>query len=213
MSGFWYIYGCGGYGIETLDILSENLADIDGVDARFLVDDKRIDFVHETEVVAYHAELHGVVTIAIGEPAVRAKLFQKLNGSKLKFKSLISRHSFVSKYARIGDGCIIAPMCSIQSTANIKDNVAVNTAAIIGHDVVIEQSSVISSQVNLGGGCHVGTESYIGMGALIREGIKIGDNVIIGMGSVVHNDIPDGVIAMGNPARPLKRNVDKKVFG
>ena len=78
---------------------------------------------------------------------------------------------------------------------------------------MVEESSVISSQVNLGGGVSIGRESYVGMGALIREDIKIGENVIIGMGSVVHKDIPDGVIAMGNPARPLKKNTDKKVFG
>jgi acetyltransferase-like isoleucine patch superfamily enzyme len=32
------------------------------------------------------------------------------------------------------------------------------------------------------------------------------------MGSVVYNDIPDQMIALGNPARPMRRNDDKKVF-
>jgi acetyltransferase-like isoleucine patch superfamily enzyme len=32
------------------------------------------------------------------------------------------------------------------------------------------------------------------------------------MGSVVYNDIPDQMIALGNPARPMRRNDEKKVF-
>jgi acetyltransferase-like isoleucine patch superfamily enzyme len=66
--------------------------------------------------------------------------------------------------------------------------------------------------VNLGGECIVGDNSYIGMGALIKEGIKIGSNTIVGMGSVVYSDIPDGVIALGNPARVARPNLDQKVF-
>ena len=66
--------------------------------------------------------------------------------------------------------------------------------------------------VNLGGSCAVGNASYIGMGALIKERVKIGSNTIIGMGSVVFNDIPDNVIALGNPARVMRPNTDQKVF-
>ena len=50
------------------------------------------------------------------------------------------------------------------------------------------------------------------MGVQIKEGISIGSNTIIGMGSVVYNDIPDNMIAIGNPARPIKKNLSKRVF-
>ena len=58
----------------------------------------------------------------------------------------------------------------------------------------------------------IGANSYVGMGVSIKEGTKIGKDVIVGMGSVVYNDIPDGVIALGNPARPMRENVEKRVF-
>ena len=35
-------------------------------------------------------------------------------------------------------------------------------------------------------------------------GVKIGDNVVIGSGSVVTKDIPDNVLAAGNPCRVLR---------
>jgi maltose O-acetyltransferase len=47
----------------------------------------------------------------------------------------------------------------------------------------------------------IGNRVFIGAGAIILPGVTIGDNVIIGAGSVVSRDIPDGIVAAGNPAR------------
>ena len=88
-----------------------------------------------------------------------------------------------------------------------------NTKAIIGPDVKVGEHSVVSSLVNIGGRCRIGRGSFIGMGAMIKQGITVGSEVIVGMGSVVYRDIPDGVIALGNPARPARRNVERRVFG
>ena len=84
--------------------------------------------------------------------------------------------------------------------------------SIVGHDVLIGENAVVSSMVKIGGACEVGNNSYIGMGALIKEGIKIGENSIVGMGSVVYTDVPADVIALGNPARVVRKNTDQKIF-
>ena len=39
---------------------------------------------------------------------------------------------------------------------------------------------------------------------MINPGVTIGSNVVIGSGSVVTKDIPDGVVAAGNPCRVLR---------
>jgi acetyltransferase-like isoleucine patch superfamily enzyme len=36
--------------------------------------------------------------------------------------------------------------------------------------------------------------------------------VIVGMGSVVFSDIPNEIIALGNPCRPIRPNLNKKIF-
>ena len=50
----------------------------------------------------------------------------------------------------------------------------------------------------------IGSNVWIGGGAIICPGVKIGSKTVIGAGSVVTRDIPDGVLAAGNPCRVLR---------
>lgn len=51
---------------------------------------------------------------------------------------------------------------------------------------------------------HIGKNCWIGAGSVILPGITIGDNTVIGAGSVVTKDIPENVVAVGNPCRVLR---------
>ncbi|MFJ6071148.1 sugar O-acetyltransferase [Streptomyces sp. NPDC093065] len=52
----------------------------------------------------------------------------------------------------------------------------------------------------------VGDNVWLGGGAIVLPGVTIGDNAVIGAGAVVTKDVPANVVAVGNPARPV-RNV------
>lgn len=51
----------------------------------------------------------------------------------------------------------------------------------------------------------IGNDVWIGGGAIILPGVTIGNGVTIGAGSVVTKDIPDNVLAFGNPCQIQKR--------
>lgn len=51
---------------------------------------------------------------------------------------------------------------------------------------------------------HIGENVWIGAGAVIVPGVTIGKNSVIGAGSVVTKDIPENVLAVGNPCRVLR---------
>lgn len=52
----------------------------------------------------------------------------------------------------------------------------------------------------------IGNNVWIGGGAIILPGVTIGNNVVIGAGSIVTKDIPDDVVACGNPCRVIRKN-------
>lgn len=51
---------------------------------------------------------------------------------------------------------------------------------------------------------HIGENAWIGAGTVIVPGVTIGKNSVIGAGSIVVKDIPDNVVAVGNPCRVLR---------
>lgn len=55
----------------------------------------------------------------------------------------------------------------------------------------------------------IGDNVWIGGGTVILPGIHIGNNTVVGAGSVVTKDIPDNVVAIGNPCRIL-RKIDER---
>lgn len=52
----------------------------------------------------------------------------------------------------------------------------------------------------------IGNDVWLGAGSMIMPGVTIGNNVVIGAGSVVTKDIPDNVVAYGNPCRVMRKN-------
>lgn len=51
----------------------------------------------------------------------------------------------------------------------------------------------------------IGDNVWLGGGVIVCPGVTIGEDSVIGAGSVVTTDIPAGVVAVGNPARVLRR--------
>ncbi len=51
---------------------------------------------------------------------------------------------------------------------------------------------------------HIGENVWVGANTVIVPGVTIGKNSVIGAGSVVTKDIPENVVAVGNPCRVLR---------
>lgn len=58
--------------------------------------------------------------------------------------------------------------------------------------------------LELGKPIEIGDDVWIGGGSIICPGVSIGSGTSIGAGSVVTKDIPDGVLALGNPCRVIR---------
>lgn len=213
------VYCSGGFGKEVIDMARR----LNQVSARWerigFLDDRRQEAfyygagVFRLESVRERCGADRIESvIANGEPAIRRALFERLAAAAIPLTSLIDAAAVVSESAQIACGAVIFPGCYVSSSVQIGVNVAIVAGSTIGHDTVLADHAVISGQVNVGGACTIGSESFIGMGAQIKENTRIGMAAIVGMGSVVCADIPDEVIAMGNPCRPLRPNLNRRVF-
>lgn len=55
----------------------------------------------------------------------------------------------------------------------------------------------------------LGRNCWLGSGVLVMPGVTIGDNTVVGAGSVVTRDLPDNVVAAGNPCKILREINDR----
>lgn len=96
----------------------------------------------------------------------------------------------------IGDNAFIAPNVSIYTAGHPIHPLSRNSGYEYGLDIVI------------------GDNVWLGGSVSIMPGVHIGSNVVIGGGSVVTRDIPDNVLAVGNPCRVVREitEEDRKYF-
>jgi len=213
------IYGNGGLGREVLLLVQQiNRLTHRWTDVVFVDDFNKgltagVRVISFAEATAEHSRDSLEVCIGIGEPALRAMLYERVSRAGVSWATLVHPSVFVPASATIGAGVIINQFSFISCGVVLGDNVFVQPSANIGHDCRIGPHSVISSFAPLGGSGTIGTRSYIGMGVPVKEGTNIGDDVIVGMGSAVLRDIESNVVALGNPARPMTINHSKRVFG
>ncbi len=145
---------------------------------------------------------YALITVgSVRDNIKRYRLFNMAREIGYKFPSIISPEAIVDEIVRIDEGTVIMPGSIINIDSSIGKNCIINTGAIIEHDCKIGNHCHIAPGVHISGAVNISELSFIGIGATIIQGIKIGKNVTVGAGSVVIKDIPDNVIALGNPAK------------
>lgn len=95
----------------------------------------------------------------------------------------------------IGEGSNVQDGCILHADAGFP--VVIGDYVTVGHAAIIH-------------GCEIGDGALIGMGSIVLNGAKIGKNAIVGAGALVTQGtvIPDGMLALGSPAR-VKRPVSE----
>ncbi|ELQ6019063.1 acetyltransferase [Cronobacter turicensis] len=207
------IYGAGGLGREVLMLARAINQCTSRWSEIFFIDDVTdAQEVYGAAVVRFDARpAECEVAIAIGEPALRQRLAQKLSGVA-PLATLIHPNVDVPSQSEIRPGAILCDGALISCGVTIGENVLIQPRACIGHDCAIGAYSVVSSLVALAGHCEVGERVFIGMNSCVKEQTRIGDDAIVGMGSAVFSDVADATIVLGNPARAMRQNTQGKVF-
>jgi len=133
--------------------------------------------------------------------------FVDISGAKIGDDTKISTFVEIQKEVTIGERCKICSHTLICQGVTIEDEV------FIGHGVVfvpqqLPYAGEVAAEKNSDGdgqtcSAQVGKGASVGSGAAIIGKVTIGKRAIVGAGAVVLEDVPDGMVVVGNPARVI----------
>lgn len=142
--------------------------------------------------------------ISIGSNKIRCKIAKECT-SKVEFPFAVHPSVIRSPFLKIGEGTVVMQGAILQSCVSIGRHCIINTGASLDHECIIGDYAHISPHATLCGNVHVGEGTWVGAGSVAIPGIRIGKWSVIGAGSVIVRDIPDGVVAYGNPCRVIRQ--------
>lgn len=153
--------------------------------------------VIQSPYVISHPELLKIGSNTTILPYARIQVYPELTGST-EYKLSIGKNSFfgyrlsilVGANITIGDNVVVASDVSI-----VSENHGINPEIGIPY---MDQKLQIAP-ISIGNNCWIGDK------VIITAGVTIGDNCVIGAGSIVTKNVPSMSIAVGNPARVIKR--------
>lgn len=155
------------------------------------------------DIDGYEIAEDDVFACAIGTPAVRKKLVEKILPRGAEFINVIHRRSTIMPRTKLGRGVVICSGNGISDLVELGDFVVINNVTCLGHDVRVGDYTCIMAHVEIGGGTIIGNEVFIGSQVAIAPKSKIGDGAFVGIGSVVLRRVKAGAKVFGNPAREV----------
>ena len=210
------IFGAGGLGRETAAWLCD--VERSGASLRlrgFVVEDEKLhgQRVDDLEVLPGVAGLvrmgyDGAVAIAVGDPGLAHTIRAQICDAGLELERPVLIHpSVVLDPSRVSlaAGCLIAPGAILATGVSLGEDVFVNTAACLSHDVMVGSHTRIHPRALLCGGVQVGERALIGAASAVMQYKRVGDAAQVAMGAIVGADVPSGAVAAGNPARIVRR--------
>lgn len=80
----------------------------------------------------------------------------------------------------------------------------IDSLVLVSHNVSVGEESFVIAVTHLFGSSSVGKQAQVSGGCIVGNYVHIGDGSLLGMGSVAPRSIPDGWIAYGSPAKPMR---------
>lgn len=196
------ILGTGGFAVELHALLSDAKYAVAG----FAGPDERSDlpapYLGDDSVIAdISSGTH--IFVAIGDPATRRRLYERIARLGRAPSGFIHRGAYVAPSAVIGAGTIVYPNATVHGHVRLGTGVVVNSNASIGHECEIGAFSSVNPGAALGGRIRLAPGTYVGIGATLVENITVCQDVVIGAGATVTTGIERPGTYIGTPARQM----------
>jgi UDP-perosamine 4-acetyltransferase len=193
------IIGTSGFAVELAGLLRDSEITVRGCIGPVAPGNAKLAHLGDDDCITDW--IHLPMLVAIGQPELRRRLFERVFAANGKVSSFVHRDSYVSPEALIGAGVIVYPNATVHAAVVLERGVVINSNATVGHETFVGAFSTIGPGASLGGRVRVGQSVYVGIGASTVEEVTIADAAIIGAGAVVISNCDRSGTYIGVPAR------------
>ena len=144
--------------------------------------------------------------ISIGDNWTRYYVAKEIRSyvSDFKFFNAIHPSCIIGEHVKFGEGIVAMAGVIFNPRSTVGDHTFFATGAQVEHDCIIGDYASISAGSITGGYVELGDFAAITLGVTVFDRTKIGKNSVVGAGSLVVKDLPDNVLAYGNPAKIIR---------
>jgi sugar O-acyltransferase (sialic acid O-acetyltransferase NeuD family) len=147
----------------------------------------------------------GNALVAVGDNAARSAIAEHLRALGFSLASVMHPSACIMKDASIGEGSFVHALSLIGPECRVGTNAIVQPHTTLGHECCIGNGVQFAPGVQIGGRVRIGDLSFFGPGAVVFPSVNVGRNVKVGANTVVHKDIPDNTVIVGNPGRVVRQ--------
>lgn len=203
------IYGASGHGKVVADILQACGTEIEG----FIDDDPLksgemfgLRILGDAKYLVERAGRGPIsVALGIGDNLARSVVAERCVTVDARLLTAVHPSATVAASAKIAPGVVIMAHAVVNADAVIERGAIINTGAIVEHDCRVGNFAHLSPKVAIGGHVEIGDLSWLGIGVAVIPKVKVGTGSIVGAGATVLTDVENWVVAIGTPARILRK--------
>lgn len=208
------IIGAGGFGRELAWVIK-------------LINEKQptwklLGFV-DSDKTKHHTKLNGIEVLgdlevlenydksvflvcAIANTVIRKKIVKSITNKK--FATIIAPDVLIGENSSVGEGSIVCSNSIITVDTHIGKHCILDFKSMVGHDTKLEDFVTLYPNVTIAGNVILRECVEMGTCSNTNQGIEIGAYTKVGSGAVVVSSLKEQIVAVGIPAKEIKKGED-----